>query len=151
VDTVSPATYICEEVYEKFNVILPDSKSYPILLNNHLTTVHLPPRLSHFTELNVLGIGFLKTTGADFILKFNEGRESAFIHFNNDNYDKYEVQSQWQFIPEHIFQLEEISWPELNVGKVFGAFLIAVVSFVVFKKKPYLFFFYRYYNLILQI
>ncbi|CAB4377355.1 hypothetical protein RhiirA5_437292 [Rhizophagus irregularis] len=107
VDTGSPVTYICEEVYEKFKVTIPDSKSYYILLNNHPTITHLPPSKSHFTENNVLGVEFLKSTGADFILKFSEERESAFIRFNN----KYEVQSQQQSIPKHIFQLEEISWP----------------------------------------
>ena len=71
VDTGTPKTYICDEVYKSFKVFIPGSPSsrpYTILLNDVPTLVHLPPINSNFTEVNVLGTEFLKLTGYVIVL-----------------------------------------------------------------------------------
>ncbi|RIB14959.1 hypothetical protein C2G38_2143803 [Gigaspora rosea] len=55
VDTGSPSTYICEEVYESLKATIRNTSSpRSVLINNKATHVFLPPVNSHFTGVNVL-------------------------------------------------------------------------------------------------
>ncbi|CAG8491204.1 361_t:CDS:2 [Funneliformis mosseae] len=115
IDTGSPKTYICEEVYESFKVILPNSSTYQILLNNKRTVVHLPPIDSNFTDINVLGTEYLKATGSNLTINFTNENERVSIYFDND---KNEITSRLG---------QSISQVEPNVlGRIFGIVLLVL-------------------------
>ncbi|CAI2183790.1 15062_t:CDS:1, partial [Funneliformis geosporum] len=82
VDTGSPKTFVCEEVYESFKVTIPDSTVHHILLNNKPTVVYLPPINSNFMDINVLGTEYLKAVGANLTVNFDN--EYVSISFEYD-------------------------------------------------------------------
>ncbi|GET01487.1 hypothetical protein GLOIN_2v1612854 [Rhizophagus clarus] len=95
VDTVSPRTYICKEVYESFSTIASFSRS--VLLNNIATVALLPPSDSHFTDINVLGTEYLKVTSANLTIDFeNEHVSLRFINHEDDQINPHFI-SQLKF------------------------------------------------------
>ncbi|CAG8622918.1 13411_t:CDS:1, partial [Funneliformis caledonium] len=93
VDTGSLKTYICEEVFESFKIHIPRSTTYQILLNNKRTVVQLPPANSHFTDVNVLGMEYMKASGTNLSITLTNDYESVSLYFD---YDKNEIISHLQ-------------------------------------------------------
>lgn len=120
VNTGSPKTYICKEVYESFGVTISDSTVHSILLNNIFTIVHLPPSDSHFTDINVLGTEYLKVAHANLTIDFENEHISLFFN---------------QPIPISIQTI-----PQLNIGGIVILGIFAIAFFMIFKKKPLIFF-----------
>ena len=111
-DTGSPKTYICEEVFESFKVFIANnSSSYKVLVNNKPIIAHLPPINSHFKEVNLLGMEYLKTFDAKLIVDFES--EYISISFGSLNH---------------------------NVEGIVRFILFSLGLFFVFKKRPYFFF-----------
>lgn len=62
-------TYICEEVFNSFEVTKPNSgHSYRVLINNQPTLVSLPPADSEFSDANVIGTEYLTTCCSQLII-----------------------------------------------------------------------------------
>ena len=123
-DTGSPKTFICEEVYESFKANIINSSSHKVLVNNKSIITHLPPINSHFTDVNVLGMEYLKTFDARFIVDFEN--EYVTISFGSFNHD--ENQNDFQ---HHTLD---------TLGVMVGFSLFGLGLFLIFKRRPYFFF-----------
>ncbi|RGB43333.1 hypothetical protein C1646_749903 [Rhizophagus diaphanus] len=116
VNTGSPKTYICKEVYESFGLTTSDSTVHSILLNNIFTIIHLPPSDSHFNDINILGTEYLKIAHANLTIDFENDHISLFFD---------------QPIPISIQTI-----PQLNIEGIVGLGIIAFALFLIFKKNP---------------
>jgi hypothetical protein len=71
VDTGSPRTYICDEVFKSYNLFIADpDEPFPVKLNKRRISV----KVSHdnFSELNILGTDFLHTNSARLFVDFEK-------------------------------------------------------------------------------
>ncbi|CAB4413447.1 unnamed protein product [Rhizophagus irregularis] len=118
VNTGSPKTYICKEVYESFGLTTSDSTVHSILLNNIFTIIHLPPSDSHFNDINILGTEYLKIAHANLTIDFENDHISLFFD---------------QPIP-----ISLQTTPQLN--EIVGLGIIAFALFLIFKENPRFFF-----------
>lgn len=74
VDTGSPSTYICQEVFTSFGRMI-NNPNNPVSLhiNGKPLTVLQSPKNSHFEDVNVLGTTFLKTFNSVVNIDFKAG------------------------------------------------------------------------------
>ncbi|RIA85763.1 hypothetical protein C1645_360808 [Glomus cerebriforme] len=128
VDTGSPKTFVCEEVYEAFKMTISDSSVHNILLNNKPTVVYLPPINSHFIETNVLGTEYLKAVGANLTINFDN--ENVSISF--ENYETPIISQSKQ----NVEQME----PNNVLGGIIGSCLITLLLVFILKKNSSFFF-----------
>ncbi|CAG8693062.1 21007_t:CDS:2 [Gigaspora rosea] len=91
VDTSSPSTYICEEVYESFKATIRNTSS--ILINNKPTLVFLTPVNFHFTGVNVFGMDYLNIYRTKLIIDLENHYVSlSFGSFEQNDYQSYPLQ-----------------------------------------------------------
>ncbi|RIB00245.1 hypothetical protein C2G38_2039764 [Gigaspora rosea] len=91
VDTSSPSTYICEEVYESFKATIRNASS--IIINNKPTLVFLTPVNFHFTGVNVLGMDYLNIYRTKLIIDLENHYVSlSFGSFEQTDYQSYPLQ-----------------------------------------------------------
>lgn len=125
VDTGSPSTYICEEVYKSFKATIWNTSSpHSVLINNKATQVFLPPVNSHFTDVNVLGMDYLNTYRTKLIIDLENHYISLsfFGSLEQTDYQSYSL----QYI----------------LGSVGEFILFGLVLLLIFRRMPYLFFFF---------
>jgi len=73
VDTGSPMTYICEEVLNAFGVSLADPDQFiSVRINNRQASIMMSPTGSHFKEVNVIGMEFMKLFDAELHVYFSK-------------------------------------------------------------------------------
>ncbi|RIB16075.1 hypothetical protein C2G38_1538483 [Gigaspora rosea] len=132
VDTGSPRTYICGEVYESLNITF-NSTVPRMLINNKPTLVHLPPIDSHFTDVNVLGAEYLKISGARLFANYEDEDISLLFESFNEEIpnDKIQINPQVQ----ENFQLKPYT-----LNKLVGFCLFGFALFFMFKRKSLLIF-----------
>ncbi|CAB4385879.1 hypothetical protein RhiirA5_401250 [Rhizophagus irregularis] len=128
-DTGSPKTYICEEVYESFK-LQSRTPIYQVFINNKRTVVYLPPINSHFTDVNILGVEYLKSSGTNLSIILTNDYDNIFLQFNHER-------------NEDISQLQSTFQVDLDVqGKILGTFLlVTIVSVAIRNRKPGFFLF----------
>ena len=121
-DTGSPKTFVCEEVFESFNIFTSRTGIGTMMINNQPTVVHLSPPDSHFTDTNILGMEYLKVSRANLTITLGGDYDDVFLSFDSLSHkDKnmYQLQSTFQ------------------IGGI--VLLVTMVSVVIFKKKPVFF------------
>ncbi|CAG8731892.1 6404_t:CDS:1, partial [Rhizophagus irregularis] len=123
-DTGSPKTYICEEVYESFK-LQSRTPIYQVFINNKRTVVYLPPINSHFTDVNILGVEYLKSSGTNLSIILTNDYDNISLQFNHER-------------NEDISQLQSTFQVDLDVqGKILGTFLlVTIVSVAIRNRKP---------------
>ncbi|EXX53735.1 uncharacterized protein OCT59_022704 [Rhizophagus irregularis] len=128
-DTGSPKTYICEEVYESFK-LQSRTPIYQVFINNKRTVVYLPPINSHFTDVNILGVEYLKSSGTNLSIILTNDYDNISLQFNHER-------------NEDISQLQSTFQVDLDVqGKILGTFLlVTIVSVAIRNRKPGFFLF----------
>ncbi|CAG8483701.1 4018_t:CDS:2 [Funneliformis caledonium] len=123
-DTVSPKTYICEEVYESFKLQF-HTPIYQVFINNKRSVAYLPPIDSHFTEINILGMEYLKSSGTNLSIILTNDYDNVTLQFDHE---KKEIFTQLQIT----FQVD----PNV-LGKILGTFLLVIiVSVAISNRKP---------------
>lgn len=122
VDTGSPKTFICKEVYGSFKATTLNSSAHRVLINNNPTIALLPPINSHFTDVNLLGTEYLKTFDARLIVDFeNEYVSLSFHPFDMTTRDEEQNNSKLG----------------LNIlDEIVGFSLFCLVLYFIFKRKP---------------
>lgn len=62
VDTGSPSTYVCQEVFTSFGRMLPNpNNAVSMHINGKQLSVLQSPEKSHFEDMNILGTNYMKT------------------------------------------------------------------------------------------
>lgn len=87
VDTGSPKTFICNEIYDAFKVTIANASSSRVLINNKPIIAQLPPINSHFMDVNLLGTEYLKTFDAKLIVDFEN--EYVYMSFGSSQLGFY--------------------------------------------------------------
>ena len=73
VDTGSPKTYICQEVFTSFNKMISNpNNSVSLHINGKLLSVLQSPENSHFEDVNVLGTDYMKMLNCVLHVDFGE-------------------------------------------------------------------------------
>lgn len=73
VDTGSPNTYICQEVFTSFGKMIANpNNTVSLHINNKPLTVLQSPEKSHFEDVNILGTTFMKTFNSVLNVDFGE-------------------------------------------------------------------------------
>ncbi|RHZ77583.1 hypothetical protein Glove_174g132 [Diversispora epigaea] len=131
IDTGSPTTFICEEVYESFKVTMLDSSVYRVHINNIPILAQLPPINSHFTDVNLLGTEFLKIFDAKLTMDFEN--EYVFLSFSSFNITTQNEFNSFNITTQNgeqkFFQLKYI------LGGIVGFGLFCLSLFFILKKK----------------
>src|SRR6266498_4020162 len=124
-DTGSPRTYICEEALNSFKATIVNRTYKTVLVNNRPIIVLPPPSGSHFTDVNVLGMDYLQTFHAKVTMDFENKQFSIF--FGKQSFGKQSIEEQDDYHQSYILS-------------ILGGIII-VFGFLMFRRKPYLFFF----------
>ncbi|CAG8684494.1 27737_t:CDS:1, partial [Dentiscutata erythropus] len=104
IDTGSPRTYVCGEVYDSFKITVNNSTVPRVLINSKPIFAHLSPNESHFTDINVLGSEYLKLTGARLFANYED--EDISILFESFNEDIQNIKVKTNFQVQENFQLK---------------------------------------------
>ena len=82
IDTGSPATYLCEEVFGSFDIMIYNpSNPMTVNINDKPIAVLQSPVRSHFSEINILGSDYLKISNA--IVNINYGENVVKVSLFN--------------------------------------------------------------------
>ncbi|CAG8611349.1 3692_t:CDS:1, partial [Dentiscutata heterogama] len=95
IDTGSPRTYVCEEVYDSFKTTV-NSTVPRVLINNKPIFAHLSPNDSHFTDINVLGAEYLKLTGARLFANYEDEDISVLFESFNEDIQNNKIKPNFQ-------------------------------------------------------
>jgi hypothetical protein len=66
-------------------------QGYQVFINNKHTVIYLPPSNSHFTDLNLLGMEYLKSSGTNLSIILTNDYDSISLQFDHE---KNEIISQ---------------------------------------------------------